>query len=182
MTYNSPKKAIAGLAKISQRTLRRLKVSGIENDGIYATKTRIFKLCGSRREYLAAKRLIGKDFSNVVKVYHAYECDIYYSFSDHPLKTYVIEEERLYRSGRNFVFDYLCLSDIYPDVNRRLPYFVGVINGLAELASVGIIHNDLHTLNVMSDASGQVKIIDFGFAKIKRVYDAVNVRAKTVII
>ena len=178
--YSTQKDAISKLADINKRCIKRLKISGIENDGIFLYKDKIFKVTSSKREFLAAKRIMQEDFENVVKIYNVYECFII--FYEKPYKSYIIEEERLFRDKRNYVFDDLDISFASVDINKRLPYFVAVLNGLAELASIGVEHNDLHTLNIMMSNSGVVKIIDFGFAKLKKVYQKINVRAKTILL
>ena len=178
--YKNPKDAISKLANLDKRSIKRLKVSGIENDGVFLCKDRIFKVTSSKREFLAAKRIMQEDFQNVVKIYNIYECLVI--FYEKPYRTYVIEEEKLFRDKRNYVFDDLDVSFASVDINKRLPYFVSVLNGLAELASVGIEHNDLHSMNIMMDEKGSVKIIDFGYAKLKKVVQTVNVRANTLYI
>jgi serine/threonine protein kinase len=180
-TYNSQKEAIAKLSNIKVSDLKRLRAAGIENEGIYLYKDRIFKVSSSRKEFTAANRIKNKDFKNVVKVYNTYECYSYIGYSSNIIyKSYIIEEEKLFRNRKSYVFDDLDVSFISSDINRRLPFIVSVINGIAELASIGIIHNDLHSMNIMLDKHNQVKIIDFGFAKIKKQFQKVNVRAKTL--
>lgn len=178
--YKTPKDAIANLANLDKRSIKRLKVSGVENDGIFLCKDRIFKITSSKREFLAAKRIMQEDFQNVVKIHNIYECLMI--FSEKPYRTYILEEERLFRDKRNYVFDDLDIAFACVDINKRLPYFVAVLNGLAELASIGVEHNDLHSLNIMMDKIGEIKIIDFGFAKLKKTCQIVNVRAKTLYI
>ena len=181
--YKSPLHAIAKITNINKNSIKKLFVAGIENDGIYLYEDRVFKVATSKREFLAAQRIIGKDFKNVVKIYSAHEITSYlYEDSYKTYKSYIIEEERLFRDRKSYVFDDLDISFVTVDVNRRLPYFVSVLNGLAELASIGIIHNDVHSMNVMMDKNNEAKIIDFGFSKIKKTYENVKVRAETILL
>jgi serine/threonine protein kinase len=181
--YESPLDAIYKITNINKNSIKKLFVAGIENDGIYLYEDRIFKVAISKREYLAAQRIIGKDFKNVVKIHSATEITSYlYENSYETAKSYIIEEERLFRDRKSYVFDDLDISFVSVDVNRRLPYFVSVLNGLAELASVGIVHGDLHSMNIMMDKNNEAKIIDFGFSKLKKTFGDVKVRAQTLLL
>lgn len=181
--YNSQKEAISKISNIKITSLKRLQVAGIENEGVYLYKDRIFKVSPAKKEFAAASRIKDKNFKNVVKVYNTYECCSYIDNDCNIVyKSYIIEEERLFRNRNSYVFDDLDVSSISLDINRRLPYIVSVINGIAELASVGIIHKDIHSMNIMLDKQNEVKIIDFGHTKIKKILPKINVRAKTIFI
>lgn len=170
--YDNAKLAISELANIDKSALKLFRRSGAEHDRLYSYNDKIFKVTPSRQEFLASKRLIGKDFNNVVKIFNSFECCV---LSDYDRvtkwKSYIIEEEKLKKSG--FLND-LTLYDLSCNIEKKLSYYVDIINGLIELSSVGIIHNDIHTLNTMKDDNGNVKIIDFGFATIKKKYNKLN--------
>jgi serine/threonine protein kinase len=173
MVFNTQREAISALTKVAASDLIKIRASGLENDGIYRTEDRIYKVSSSKKELLVANKLIGKKFKNVVTVYGAYECDIL-SSNGNVWKSYIIEEERLFRNKKQFVFDNLDINSIGIDINRRVPFFVSVLNGVIELASLGIFHKDLHCLNVMLDKCGTPKIIDFGIVTIKKKFDDIN--------
>lgn len=176
MTYDNQKEAISKIFSIKISDIKKKNGFGLENDGIYQYKDRIFKLTSSKREFSAAKRLVGKDFKNVVKVYSSNLCNIYNEQTDSIWKTYIIEEEKLNRNGANFLFNDLNLHTLCINVEKRLPFFVGIMNGLVELASVGIIYYDIHSMNIMFGNSNQVKIIDFGCVSVKRKYMPIESR------
>jgi len=174
--FDTQKDAIALFAGINKRKLKRMRAFGMENDGIFSYKDKIYKISSSKREFLAANKIKGKDFNNVVKIFGTYECDILGRNRKTLWKSFILEEEKLKRLGKSYAFDDFDLQRVCCDVGRRLPYFVGILNGLAELASIGIEYNDLHPLNVMYDEKEAVKIIDFGFATIKRKYPKMDMR------
>lgn len=173
MIFYSQKDAVSSLTKVSATDLIKIRAYGLENDGIYRTEDRIYKISSSKKEFLAANKLIGKKFKNVVTVYSAHECDIV-SANGNLWRSYIIEEERLFRNKKQFVYDNLDINSVGRNINKRVPYFISVLNGVIELASVGIIHKDLHCLNIMIDTKGTPKIIDFGIVTIKKKYENVN--------
>jgi len=174
--YDHPKLAIEDLANVNKKYLKHIPNFGMENDYIYSYKDRVFKITSSKQEFLASKRIIGRNFNNVVKIYDSFECDILGKHSNNIWKSYVIEEEMLYRNGGEFLFKKLDFCALMGNVEKRLPYFVSVINGLIELESVGIRYNDLHSLNVMFDKEKNAKLIDFGYVSLKKKYKPINVR------
>jgi serine/threonine protein kinase len=176
IVYNTQKEAISNLTGINKSKIKKVKTFGMENDGIYSYRDRIFKISSSRAEYFVAQRLFGEKFENVVNIYGYYECDILGKNGDSVWKSYIIEEEKLKRVGRNFAFNNFDLQTVCLDPIRRIPYFASVLNGIAELASVGIVYYDLHPLNVMYNDKGQVKIIDFGYAVLKRTKEDKRVK------
>jgi len=174
--YDTAKLAISELANVELGNLKKVYNFGIENDAIYSCGDKIFKVTSARQEYLASKRIIGQDFKNVVKIYDSFECNILGYHDDTIWKSYIIEEEKLTRERYKFVFKDLDLYTLSVDVENRLPYFVSVINGLAELNSIGIRYDDLHSLNIMSTKDGVIKILDFGYVSIKRKFNKTNMR------
>ena len=169
MYYNSPKEAINKLYGIPENELIKLRKKwGLENDGIFAYKDRIFKISSSRKEFFAAQRLIGKEFKNVVKVFSCKECQIL-SYYETVCWAYVIEEERLHRNGKEYLYDSLDIGMIADDIDKRMPYMIAVMNGIIELSKAGIKHCDLHCANIMMDKKGNPKIIDFGIVSLKKI-------------
>jgi len=172
--YSDAKTAISELAGVNKRKLKKKLANGMEHDKIYTYKDRLFKITSSRQEYFAAKRIIGNRFKNVLTIYDCFKCDIVSDNGDEIWRSYIIEEEILYRKGNQFVFNSLDLYSLAYNIESRLPYFVSIINGLVELSSIGIQYNDLHPLNVMKDKNNVIKIIDFGQVSLKRNYSEIN--------
>ena len=169
--YKNQKDAVSDLMGISKSKLKKVIAFGMENDGLLSYGDRIFKISSSKAEFLIAKRLIGETFKNVVNIYSANECDILGKHKKNVWKSYIIEQEKLKRVGKSFAFGDFELQTACLDPMRRIPYFAGVLNGIAELASIGITYYDLHPLNVMYDEEEQPKIIDFGYAALSRIKD-----------
>lgn len=162
------KDLVSQVAGIDKKKLERLKSGGIEHIVIYKTDDKIYKVTNSVKEYQACNRLKGNDFKNVVKIH-----DVHTVKATHPLNIfgftlYIIEQERLYRFKHSNTFEVLDMDCLETDPVNRVNFFVDIMNGILELASVGIKHTDLHALNTMNDKSGNLKIIDFGCAKTSR--------------
>lgn len=179
MHYNSAKEAISKLYDIPEDKLIKLKKFGLENDGIYAYGDKIYKISSSKKEFDAANRLIGKNFNNVVKVYSCKSCRIMSEY-ERIWASYIIEEEKLSRNRKEFLYDSLDISMIADDIEKRVPFMVAIMNGIIELASLGIRHRDVHTLNIMFSKDGMPKIIDFGIVSLKKNYDQ-NIKLKAYI-
>jgi serine/threonine protein kinase/tetratricopeptide (TPR) repeat protein len=83
---------------------------------------------------------------------------------------YEIGKER----GLNFIaLEYVdgktlrhCIHDVRPDLRKVLRWFQHVAEGLAKAHAAGIVHRDLKPENIMISRDGQVKILDFGLAKL----------------
>ena len=168
MPYNSVKEAISKLYNIPEEDLIKLKSYGLENEGIYKNKDRIYKVSTSKREFLAAQRLIGKDLKNVVNIYSVQVCKAK-SVYNKIWTFYLIEEELLFRNKKEYLYDSLDLNIISKDIKKRVPFMLAVMNGIIELSELGIFHNDLHCGNILMDKNKVAKIIDFGIVSLKKI-------------
>jgi len=63
------------------------------------------------------------------------------------------------------LFDILYYTQQLDEITART-YFIQMMNGLQECHDAGIIHRDLKPQNLLMDAQFQLKIIDFGLAKL----------------
>ncbi len=167
-TYKSQQEALLKLYNLTIDSYKKIPAPGIENVGLYRTSNKIYKFSTSRKEYDVGNVLKGLALKNVVNIYSVNVCkiltkpcygDSYYA--------YIIEQERCFRNKRKFVFDDLDISLLFEKFDERIPYFVGIVNGISELLNYGIEHKDLHSMNVMFDKDNNPKIIDFGICKIK---------------
>lgn len=165
--YNSPKDAVSGTSGIPKCYLKKAKVFGLFNEGIYYFKNKAYKVSYSRKEAKACKRLIGKKFNNVCNIYNIYPINVLCDDKEKYWDGFVIEQEKLYRDKR-IKFNHLTMDYVVDNVSLRAPLFIDIANGLIELNSVGIKYNDLHSLNVMRDVNGNIKIIDFDSVTFKR--------------
>jgi serine/threonine protein kinase len=105
---------------------------------------------------------------NVVKFLGAVAC------SDEGEPIYWIATECLEQNLGVF----LCKPEA-SDQNEKIRIISEIASGLSYLHSHNIVHRDIKPENVMLDESGEVKIIDFGFSKIKDLHDVASGQAST---
>lgn len=65
------------------------------------------------------------------------------------------------------------------DIGESLGIAVEIADGIAEAHSGGIIHRDIKPQNIVINARGQVKVLDFGLAKIGRDRSMIESQAET---
>lgn len=164
MIYSSFKEAISDKTGIAQEKLYQSKAEGLCNCGIFIAPDRVFKVTANKREIKASQRLIGKDFTNVVKIYSVFEICVYFRRFADPTNYYVIEQEKLYRDKHDKRF---CALE-GADIEKNPEYYIPILKGMAELKSVGITHLDVSSWNILRDMNGTVKLIDFGIVSIER--------------
>ena len=162
-TFHNYEEAIICL---SDEEICRHVQKSVFNEGIFITKNKVFKITLYSNEAKACKRLIGKTFKNVCKIHNVYSIKV--TDGESSWKAHVIEQEKLHRDESISFFN-LDFKYIMRDINKRAEIAKSIINGLLELESIGITYSDLHSSNVMRDSKNRLKIIDFGFAKVKRI-------------
>lgn len=177
--YKTQQEALLKLFDLTIDSYKKIPAMGIENVGLYRTNDRIYKFSTSRKEYDVGKILQKHTLKNVVNIYSVNVCKILTKpcYGDY-YYAYIIEQEKCFRNKRSFVFDDLDISLLTEKFNERVPYFVGIINGIAELLSLGIQHKDLHSMNIMFDKQNNPKIIDFGICSIKTKIDKPKFKIK----
>ena len=171
MIYKNLKQAISDKCGVREDELTKLKVFGLGNEGIFASKDKVYKITISSKEAKASRRLIGKNFKNVVKIHNVYDFyvkpHIFSIVSDKPWRGYIIEQEKLFRGKKDKHFSHFTLDFILGDFSRTYE-LLSIINGLQELDSIGIKHKDFHSLNIMRDKYDNLKIIDFSIVSLRR--------------
>ena len=147
--------------------IRRIQSRSLFNEGLYYTKTKVFKVTLYENEANACKRLFNKNFKNVCYIYDVHDVKICADNSN-KWKAFIIEQELL-QKDRTISFHHLNFEYIMRNVGKRAEMAKDIINGLIELDSVGIIYGDLHSSNIMRDHNNTLKLIDFGTAKVRRL-------------
>jgi len=106
------------------------------------------------QEYLTIKKL---NHPNIAKAYHA-------TWEIGETATFMPIMEHVDGNTLNKYFDNTTLS-----LNEKLEIFKQITNGLNYSHQNNVIHRDLKPENIMITKSGQVKIIDFGLAKVEEL-------------
>jgi eukaryotic-like serine/threonine-protein kinase len=107
-----------------------------------------------RRSVQEAKAASALNHANIVHIYDIAEADgiQYISMEYVPGKTL---DQLIGRKGLR--------------LNEALKYAVQIADALAQAHSAGIIHRDLKPSNVIVGENGQVKVLDFGIAKLAEI-------------
>jgi serine/threonine protein kinase len=66
--------------------------------------------------------------------------------------------------------DVISIYKTFKSIDKTLFLIEELLKGHMELKSLGIIHNDLHSDNLMADNKGNYKIIDFGMITLQRKF------------
>ena len=103
------------------------------------------------RFHLEARATASLNHQNIAHIYEIGE-----SGDTHFIAMEFVEGERLSRY----------LAEKRPELVTILKIFEGVADGLAKAHGSGILHRDLKPDNIMVTPDGQVKVLDFGLAKL----------------
>ncbi|HKP71459.1 MAG TPA: protein kinase, partial [Pyrinomonadaceae bacterium] len=106
-----------------------------------------------------AKRQLVKEAQAVAIAEHPNICPIY-GFEEVEGHSFIVMQ---YVEGETLA-DYIAARR--PDVAAAVSLGVQIVAAVAEAHSHGMIHRDIKPQNVMVDGGGQVKVLDFGLAKI----------------
>lgn len=119
----------------------------------------------------AKKRLI-KEAQTAAKLDHPNICSIY-EVAEEDGQSFVVMQ---YVEGETLASRIQCKS---LELREALDVAVQVADALSQAHSRGIIHRDIKPANIMLSAHGQVKVMDFGMAKVIKEKSLIQSEAET---
>jgi len=107
-----------------------------------------------------AKKRMLREARIVAKLDHPNVCTIY-EIGEHEGRPFIVMQ---YIEGETL---YERLHRAHPHLDECVDIATQVASALDEAHSNGVVHRDIKTLNIMLTPRGQVKVLDFGLAKIE---------------